>query len=182
MQFYCVVLYCTYHLLIIYASLYYLCMCRRVYAGNSIGAQTNTFDLALLKVTAYLRRLGYATETETLTIAQARVLEYSVQGLVDWLLGSHIHFVITHPHQGMYSLRGSVEDIRREFARLEYHPGFPMGSKTRCPIYTQDKWSYLDHLSAAGISTMQSCRVDMPPEGPAGEVEDLDAMECQVRR
>lgn len=152
----------------------FLVVCR-VYVGNSIGEQTNFFGLSLAKVIAHLGRVGFSVQEESLTLTEARKRKYTVEALVDWLLSSHIHFVITHPHQGLWSSGGSAEDIYNEFARLKYHPGFPMGPQTGCPIFTQNKWSYLQHLSA--LSIHQSCKVVMPPQD-----ESLDEVECQVRR
>ena len=146
-----------------------------MYVGNSIGEQRNHFSLVLTKVIFHLGRLGFHVQEESLTLTDARNRKLSVADIVDWLLGSHIHFVITHPHQGMWSSGGSVEEIYKEFARLKYHPGFPMGGRTHCPIFTQDKWQYLEHLSA--LSIHKSCKVVIPPES-----DNLEEVESQVRR
>ena len=49
----------------------------------------------------------------------------------------------------------SVVDIYKEFARLKYHPGFPSGQQLKCPIFSQDKFNYLQHIPA----TMPTCKL-----------------------
>lgn len=145
----------------------------RVYVGNSCGEQSNHFGIAMRKVISHLHNLGFDVHEEFLTLKEARNRRLSAKLLVDWLLGSHIHFVITHPNQGWYTTTISIDDLYTEFSRLKYHPGFPMGAQLQCPIFTQNKWNYLKYLP----STMASCKILMA-EGD----EYLDAVECQVRR
>lgn len=74
------------------------------------------------------------------------IQEWTVKDFVDWLLGSHIHFIITHPHQGSKGFGWGVNDLLNELKRLKDHVGFPNGEKLFCPIFTQDKFVYLDAL------------------------------------
>jgi hypothetical protein len=60
--------------------------------------------------------------------------------LVNWLLSSHVHFILTHPHQGLEGLRWNIDLLYREMQRLEFHPGFPSGTQLKCPIFTQNKF------------------------------------------
>lgn len=142
--------------------------------GNSCGEQSNHFGVAVRKVIAHLGTLGFDVYEESLTLTEARSRKFSSRLLVDWLLGSHIHFVITHPHQGWHTTATNVEELYDEFSRLKYHPGFPMGVQLKCPIFTQDKWNYLQHLP----SIMTSCKILIAED----TVDDLDAVGCQVQR
>ncbi|KAJ1392888.1 hypothetical protein B484DRAFT_408365 [Ochromonadaceae sp. CCMP2298] len=47
--------------------------------------------------------------------------------LIDWLLASHIHFVISHPHQGLEQLYWNIDELQVQLLRLQYHNGFPNG-------------------------------------------------------
>jgi len=63
--------------------------------------------------------------------------------LVDWLLESTIHVILCQGiHCGFLELWGSTACME-QIQRLEYHPGFPMGNKLRCPAFSGDKWGYL---------------------------------------
>lgn len=170
---YCELIYIVYNSA--FFNVCYMFLLCRVYVGNSAGEQTNYFGLALAKVIHHLGCLGFPVQEETLTLTAARRKKFSVADIVNWLLGSHVHFVITHPNQGLWSSGGCVEEIYSHFSRLKFHPGFPMGAQIHCPMFTQNKWTYLKHLSA--LSIHQTCRLDMPPEG-----EDLQVVECAVRR
>lgn len=66
--------------------------------------------------------------------------------LVDWLAGSHIHFIICHPHDGTTKFLWTIEEIYIELDRLRHHMGFPMNRQLHCPIFRQDKFRYLELL------------------------------------
>lgn len=134
-------------------SVVYYC---RVYVGNKQGEQSESFTNAFSKVKKFLNNAGHDITLEVRGLKCIREDKWTVKALVDWLLGSHIHFVITHPHQGLESMRScSVVDIYKEFARLKYHPGFPSGQQLKCPIFSQDKFNYLQHIPA----TMPTCKL-----------------------
>lgn len=66
--------------------------------------------------------------------------------IMDWLLNSDIHFILSHVHQGISVPKNydfNVEAIENEILRLMYHRGFPFGLNLRCPIFLQNKWYYL---------------------------------------
>lgn len=150
----------------------YLVVCR-VYIGNSSGEHVIPFTIALSKVIAHLGTSGFEVKEESLTLTEARTRKFSAKLLVDWLLGSHIHFVTTHPCQGWHTTATNVEEVYDEFSRLKYHPGFPMGVQLQCPIFTQDKWNYLQHIP----SKMKSCKISI-----AEANEEFDAVKRQVQR
>lgn len=124
--------------------------------GNSNGEQSDRFTNAFANVKTFLTNAGYSVMLEHQNLKTMREEKLTAKTLVDWLLGSHIHFVITHPHQGMESATAvSVVQLYREFARLKYHFGFPCGEQLQCPIFSQDKWNYLRHIPA----TLPTCKL-----------------------
>ena len=42
-----------------------------------------------------------------------------------------------------------INSILAEFQRLKDHQGFPKGDQIDCPIFTQDKWNYIQALNDA---------------------------------
>jgi hypothetical protein len=73
---------------------------------------------------------------------------WTYKSLVDWLLSSHIHFIICHPHQGFLEKGIDITPIEfyNELQRLKFHIGFPNGDELRCPVFTQNKAIYLKAL------------------------------------
>jgi hypothetical protein len=77
--------------------------------------------------------------------------------LVNWLLDSHVHFILSHVHQGIGPyLHWNMKDLENELQRLSNHFGFPKGTKLKCPIFLQDKFEYLQLLPVnKGNQTLQ---------------------------
>jgi len=73
--------------------------------------------------------------------------EWSPKDLVDWLLNSAVHFILTHVHQGVRAfLMWNMCDLQYQLQRLSTHSGFPNGNKLNCPVFLQDKYNYLNKL------------------------------------
>jgi hypothetical protein len=119
-----------------------------------------SFSLAVAKVKSFLDSSGFPVEVDMMNLKRMREQKISIQGIIDWLLGSHIHFLITHPHQGLESAGDSIVDIYAEVARLKYHPGFPSEIQVNCPIFCKDMWEYLQHLPAI----MPTCKIFLSEE------------------
>ena len=88
--------------------------------------------------------LGLQIKFEEMTLKVLRESSMSLSGFVDWLLSSHCHFILCHPHMGMNGLGWGVNELYTELRRLKYHNGFPAMNKLTCPIFTQDKFKYLE--------------------------------------
>jgi len=75
---------------------------------------------------------------------------------VDWLLHSHVHFILGHVHQSLrlHNLYWYMPEALREYQRLTYHPGFPSGEQLRCPVFTQDKLVYIRALGELANKTL----------------------------
>ena len=111
---------------------------------------------------------------EYLSIKNLRESDWTVVDFVDWLLGSHIHFILTHVHQGLESFGWGVEEIYNELQRLRWHPGFPEGDELSCPVFTQDKMKYIRALAGMTMPTFAiniSCTID-----DADVQEELDGI------
>jgi hypothetical protein len=54
----------------------------------------------------------------------------------------------------------SMVDLYNEFGRLYYHDCFPNEGKLSCPIFTQDKYGYLEPLFDSGLC-LTTLRVDL---------------------
>lgn len=86
---------------------------------------------------------------ETLCCKTIKDKQFSEVDFVDWLLGSHVHFILSHIHQGIGTLGWDMDTLyKQQLPRLYYHPGFPRGNQLVCPVFTQDKFRYLCALSA----------------------------------
>lgn len=92
----------------------------------------------------------------------------TLKAFVDWLLDSHIHFLLCYVHQGLESFGWDVTDIIEELQRLKYHEGFPNGEQLSCPIFTQDKMRYLQLIPH---HTLKSYAIVLPKD--SGEVDDM---------
>ena len=129
-----------------------------MWEGSNLGEQVEHFSLAMGRVKQYLELSGHIIKVEVLDLKALRDQKLDVQDLITWLLGSHIHFLITHPHQGMEEVSNcTIQEIFEQVFRLKYHPGFPSGIKLWCPIFMQDKWKYLQHVPA----TMRTCKIEI---------------------
>ena len=101
---------------------------------------------------------------EKMTLDDFKTSEMTLKGLIDWLLESHIHFIICHIHQGLENSLWSIDEIYKEVQRLGPHPGFPNRGQVHCPIFRQDKYACLSRLpSRMRLSTF---KIDL--------VEDMD--------
>ena len=94
-----------------------------------------------------------------LNVTDVKNNKWKPQNLVYWLLGGNLHIVIIHPHQRMPQ-NWSMADLYNEFGRLYYHDGFPNEGKLSCPIFTQDKYGYLEPLFDSEIC-LTTLRVDL---------------------
>lgn len=81
-----------------------------------------------------------------MSLKELRENKWSVRQLVNWLINSHMHFIVAHPHQGTDNFGWACEDLYDELQRLRYHPGFPRLDQLRCPVFTQDKFAYYEAL------------------------------------
>jgi hypothetical protein len=80
--------------------------------------------------------------------------KWSPRDLVDWLKNSNLHFIISHVHQANLTNppHWEARNVQRCLSSLGAHQGFPMGSKLKCPIFTQDKQQYINCMQLQSIA------------------------------
>ena len=114
---------------------------------------------------------NHAVKFEFLSFKTLRELNIGLKEFVDWLLESHIHFIIAHVHQGTETFKWSMEALYAELQRLKYHAGFPTFEQLNCPMFTQDKMKYLKALPEG--STMPTYEIPLSMTMDMTETEDL---------
>ena len=78
------------------------CMCLAgAYLGNKDGVQTTPFVVALKKVMGFLSDVGIEVVDECIDLKKLKESSWTLSNFVDWLLGGHVHFIVTHVHQGL---------------------------------------------------------------------------------
>jgi hypothetical protein len=84
---------------------------------------------------------------ECLSVYDIAVRNWGPNEVINWLLGSDIHVILTHLHQFLthWDFRGVAPALER----LSSHLGFPSGSCLRCPVFQQDKYRYIQALPSA---------------------------------
>ena len=95
-----------------------------------------------------------------LTCADVNTFKFTELDIINWLLEGDIHFIISHIHQGIISI--NMNKLYTEITRLHDHPGFPNGSNLLCPVFTQDKYKYLQALMPKGMCN-PTLKVDFLP-------------------
>jgi hypothetical protein len=120
-----------------------------VYIGAEDGIQVVPFKSAWFRSKLYTK--GWTIEyMNTRYINESA---WSPQNLVDWLLDSDVHFILTHVHQGIGKyLQWDMVDLEENLQRLRKHPGFPNGEQLMCPVFLQDKYNYLNKLPFSTIN------------------------------
>lgn len=131
----------------------------RVFTGGEDGMQSTPLTLAIQG----LQKAGRIFRVEKLCIKIIKDNAMTPKDLVDWLLASHIHLVLSHIHQGFsgkneHQLGWNMNELATEVQRLQYHRGFPNGTKLQCPVFTQDKYKY---ISAVPEFCNPTCKVSI---------------------
>lgn len=127
----------------------------RVYKGGEISQQFAAWESAWLQWLADMEvrsRIEVDLEVLSCRTLKSRGFRNAAQ-LVDFLLASHVHFILGHIHQGLETLGWDMRDLyQQQLPRLYYHSGFPTGKQLVCPVFTQDKFRYLCALDMNGYA------------------------------
>ena len=121
----------------------------RIYCGGYNCYQVRPFIAAIteaLSMTTNLYSINY------LYINQCRNNCWGPKEIIDWLLESHVHFIIAHLHQGFFDYYDN-EQFGLEAKRLYDHCGFPNRKSLKCPVFLQDKAVYYQALSDICLPT-----------------------------
>ena len=115
----------------------------RVFLGGVNGVQVNPFKAAWSRLQVPKDNWS----VEYISVVYVNESGWSPKELVDWLLNSHVHFILSHVHQGIAKyLQWNMEDLKIQLQRLKYHLGFPNLAKLLCPVFLQDKYKYLSSM------------------------------------
>ena len=130
----------------------------RVYVGGSAGTQVSNFERGFHTAASLLMPMLGAKhlKLEKLNIKEVCAKKMTISDLIDWLLASDIHFILSHLHQGFYRHNVFVDmnDMMKQLLRLRFHHGYPSGEKLYCPVFTQDKKRYLEALGGYANNTL----------------------------
>ena len=68
-----------------------------------------------------------------------------------------MHIFVDQPHQGnIKNLMWDMGTLKTELvSHLSSHPGFPTGLQVQCPIFLQDKISYIEKFSQFFLPTLK---------------------------
>jgi hypothetical protein len=125
-----------------------------IYCGGDLGSQLVHLNHAISRVQNETKFKFQCSILNNIDLSKLIKSDgWGCKDLVDWLLTSHIHFVICHPHQGLFSKGVDITPIQmyKEMQRLRYHLGLPNEDNLNCPIFQQDKAVYLNLLNDQGF-------------------------------
>jgi hypothetical protein len=122
----------------------------RVFMGGDGAIQIKHFVTALSRL-----KIDDKYKIEYINTEDVRKRFSEPSKFVDWLLGSHIHFILAHVHQGISQLNWCMIDLGDQLLRLHYHHGFPNGDSLKCPIFTQNKFRYITALEEFANPTLK---------------------------
>ena len=142
----------------------------RVYVGGFSAPQIVPFIAANSSFGKQLHLSGLTDRNARIKIeykyvSSMRADSWSPFDLVNWLLGSDLHFVLTHPHQG--NPRWNCCEVIEAFQALRTHAGFPHGFFFDCAIFTQHKFHYL-----TGVKEIVNPTIAIPLPHMSREIDE----------
>ena len=136
----------------------------RVLSNGKTSIQLAAFEDAYTSFKKIFPEACNDRVVQYLTIETIRHNQMSVDDVFFWIKQSHVHFILTHAHQGLdisfeYAA-WNVIHLEEVMQTIRYHPGFPSGIQLTCPIFLQDKFRYLaamdgDVLPSLKVSLVQ---------------------------
>jgi len=125
-----------------------------VFTGGMKAVQIEPFTHAIGLIRTKFNKMGIELIVEMIGIKEVSEKRWDSHDLIDWLLASNIHFVLSHIHQGCntHNLIWNKPLMLKQLERLKYHRGFPTGQQLSCPVFTQNKGGYLRALPSNMIN------------------------------
>ena len=153
----------------------------RVFCGGVNGIQAAAFKIAMSNILKEYRNnmtinpglirinIDYISNSD---VSERKWLP---SHLIDYLLESDVHFVLTHIHQGLTSknIGWIIPSLLKHLHKLKHHPGFPTGDQLSCPVFTQDKIKYINYLGDFAIPTFE---IRIPIPGCKHSAEELKTL------
>lgn len=91
--------------------------------------------------------LSNISDIQFLSHKQVKENNWRQDEIFKWLLVSDIHIILCHIHQGeKFGGAWDCSEYILNLLSLEFHLGIPMGEYLRCPIFTQNRISYIYSL------------------------------------
>ena len=147
----------------------------KVFIGGKSGIQLTPFEQALHRVISeYTRDFNpglLEVKVEFISTTTVSKHKWLPKHLIDNLLDSDMHFILTHIHQGLTAknIGWLIQPLLDNLERLKYHPGFPNGKNLQCPIFTQDKMKYIKAIK----SSIPSFKLQMVSPGESFPPNDI---------
>ena len=128
----------------------------RVFTGGKASIQSGPFSSAMKRFQRECRSSNRVLNVECIDTQTLADLKWQPNQFVEWFLHAHVHFIIAHSHQSLFThnLLWNMSEALAQFQRLRYHAGFPTGDQLRCPVFTQDKIDYIRCLGELAITTL----------------------------
>jgi hypothetical protein len=123
----------------------------RVFIGGFDSIQIAPFKGAVFDQNFDCNRYSFTY----ISVSDIKKFNWTPRNLIDWLLECHVHFILSHVHQGLERLQWNLVELMNELKRLRYHKGFPNGNNLECPIFTQDKYKYLQSVASITNPTLK---------------------------
>lgn len=120
----------------------------KVFIGGRDSIQSSKFTGAWYRLN--LDRNAFIVEY--INVDDVKKKLWTTEDFINWLLTSHVHFILSHVHQGLRTLNWNMEDLGNQLARLKYHPGFPKLHHLQCPVFLQNKYAYIESCPLCNIT------------------------------
>jgi hypothetical protein len=148
-----------------------------VFQGGEVSTQALEFRTAYSRIRETLMVMtGRPIQITLLTVKSCKEKGWSFEDVIDWLLSCHVHFVLSHIHQGLERRSAPLDmsDCVLQLQRLQFHPGFPTGDFTMCPVFNQNKGVYIEALGSMANPTHYMLVKDVISDYSQEEIEGME--------
>ena len=111
-----------------------------------VGAVTSVQRIPLLRARQAVLS-SVAIDWQECSVARVKELEWRPRDLIQWLQEADIYLIISHIHQGILEkLQWDIMDLRESLQLLYDNIGYPHRNNLFCPVFLQDKFSYITSI------------------------------------
>jgi len=113
-----------------------------------VGGENSTQQEPLLLARTHLLNVPeYALDWTNMNVDLVKAQQWRPRDLIDWLSDCDFYLIIAHIHQGLLDTLGwNVEELKECLEFLYYKNGFPSRDELFCPVFLQDKYSYISTM------------------------------------
>jgi len=123
----------------------------RVFVGPHNSVQRGPLLLARQAVLSSI-----ATDWQECSVGRAKDLKWRPIDLIQWLQEADIYLILTHIHQGLLeTLQWDIDELKELLQLLYENNGFPHRNNLFCPVFLQDKFSYISSIRELCDPTMK---------------------------